>query len=69
VLNPSAETFTAEELATALALRQSVTPDRETVRRLNRRDQCPHQPACASLPICVERIAWYLRHRQELHAL
>lgn len=29
---------------------------------------CPHQPACPTLAVCVEEIAWYLRHRIEIHA-
>lgn len=69
--NPSrsAETFSAEELAAARRLRRSVWPDPETRRKLNRDDQCPHQPMCLSVQVCIEEIAWWLRHRAEFAAL
>ncbi len=66
--SPSAETFSAEELRRAQQLRQTVWPDPETRLKLNRDDQCPHQPMCPSLQVCVEDIAWYLRHRTALEA-
>lgn len=54
--------FTVEELEYAAALRQSVSPAPD----VRRRDRCPHTPACSSIEVCIEAIAWYLRHRAEL---
>lgn len=58
--DPHEPPFTEAELAHALKLRQSVTPDRRTTRRT---DQCPHTPACEGVDMCIERIAWYLRYQ------
>lgn len=34
-----------------------------------RGDTCPHAPPCPTVQVCVEEVAWYLRHRRELHEL
>ncbi len=28
-------------------------------------DTCPHTPGCPTVAVCVDEIAWYLRHRVE----
>lgn len=58
--------FTEAELEHALDLRQRVTPDPSVAHQLGRADRCPHQPECESLTVCVERIAWYLRHQRAI---
>jgi len=60
----SSEHFTEDEYAEALRLRTTVTSASD----LRRRDDCPHTPPCPNVRICLEEIAWYLRHRVELHA-
>ncbi len=55
------EHFSREELAQAVYWRGHFCP---TIR--GRSDHCPHTPPCPNVPICLEEIAWYLRHRQEL---
>ena len=32
----------------------------------SRGDICPHTPMCPNDEICIENIAWYLRHQQEI---
>lgn len=60
----ASETFTADELARARELREMVGP-----RKVDERiDSCPHTPPCPSVKICIEEIAWYLRHKAELDA-
>lgn len=56
------ETFSAEELAEAYRLRRFVTP----APTLKRRDHCPHATPCPNGRVCVEEIAWYLRHQAEI---
>lgn len=60
------ESFTPEELERALELRNRFGPDPATIRETGRTDHCPHRPACPSVQVCVEEIAWYLRHQAEL---
>lgn len=56
------EMFSADELAAARQLRESVGP----VKVGDRIDSCPHTPACLNVYVCIEEIAWYLRHKSEL---
>ena len=72
MLNPSGEhpfdpteQFSVEELQSALEWRQSIQP---SDLRTHRRDLCPHRPPCPTVAVCVEEIAWYLRHRKDLDA-
>jgi hypothetical protein len=58
----SGEHYTAEELAWALAFRQSVLPDTT----LRRRDHCPHVEVCPDLQTCLRYLAWYRRHQQAI---
>jgi len=58
------ETFTGEELARAYELRRFVSP----APTLKRRDHCPHVPPCPNARVCIEEIAWYLRHQAEIEA-
>lgn len=58
--------FSEDELAHALDLRQRVTGDISIAVQLDRRDRCPHQPQCESITACVEAIAWYLRHQDAI---
>lgn len=58
------EAFSAVELERAADLRGSVPPTRRGLSRVF--DQCPHSPACPSVKICIEEIAWYVRHRTNL---
>lgn len=58
------ETFSGDELAEAYRLRRFVTP----ASTLKRRDSCPHTPACPNARVCIEEIAWYLRHQAEIEA-
>ena len=51
--------FSTEELEVAIEWRQRhahMTP--------KRRDHCPHAARCESVPDCLEKIAWYFRHRR-----
>lgn len=59
-----AEKFSDDELARAAELRTSVPAVRRG--RSNVFDQCPHTPACPNVKVCIEEIAWYLRHRTNL---
>ncbi len=59
---PSVETFTEDELHHAAALRSSVTP----AQNIRRRDRCPHRTPCPNTRVCIEEIAWYLRHQREI---
>ncbi len=58
------EVFSAEELERARQLRLEVGPQKVG----DRLDSCPHTPACPSVSICIEEIAWYLRHKFEIEA-
>lgn len=58
------ETFSAEEIERARELRDLVGP----VKTKDRFDSCPHTPPCPTEAICLEEIAWYLRHKTELDA-
>lgn len=58
------ETFSADEITEAYRLRRFVTP----APGLKRRDSCPHLTPCPSVRVCVEEIAWYLRHQVEIEA-
>ena len=61
------ERFTDAELDDARFWRaQYCEPD---ARYTTRRDRCPHSPPCPSERVCVEEIAWFLRHRTELMTL
>lgn len=61
--NPT-ETFTEAELEHATDLRQRCRP---TLRKeTGQFDRCPHTPACEDVLICIERIAWFVRHWREL---
>jgi hypothetical protein len=53
--------FTEDELADALDWRQG-----RGHMTVVRPDMCPHPRPCASVADCVERIAWYLRHRRAI---
>ena len=64
----STETFSRDELHAAFELRQRIAPDRDTILKTKRRDHCPHTPRCPNGRVCVEEIAWYLRHRVRLQA-
>lgn len=59
-----AETFSEAELAEAYRLRKFVTP----APTLRRRDSCPHPQPCPNVRVCIEEIAWYLRHKAEIEA-
>lgn len=61
-----AETFSAAEIDDAKRWRLLATPDRMTRKQLGRTDNCPHQPQCPNVRVCLEEIAWYLRHQKEL---
>lgn len=56
------EVFSGAELAEAARLRKFVTPHPS----LRRRDHCPHATPCPNGRVCVEEIAWYLRHQQRI---
>ncbi len=58
------ERFSQEELQDAMDLRDKIQPDPY----LRRRDQCPHTELCPNVAMCIEAIAWYLRHRDEIEA-
>lgn len=58
------ETFSQDELTEAYRLRRFVTPSPS----LKRRDSCPHLTPCPNVRVCVEEIAWYLRHQTEIEA-
>lgn len=60
----SSEVFSVDELTEAARLRQRVTP----LHNLKRRDSCPHTPPCPGARVCIEEIAWYLRHRKDIEA-
>lgn len=57
--------FSVDEYQAAMTLRQSTIP----FPWLKRRDLCPHALACGNVTECVERIAWYLRHRRTIEGL
>jgi hypothetical protein len=50
--------FSEAELDKALDWRQ-----RHSKKTAARPDLCPHEEVCESLQDCVEKIAWYFRHR------
>lgn len=58
------EKFSEHELARAADLRATVPATRRGFSKVF--DQCPHTPACPNVRVCIEEIAWYLRHRPEL---
>ncbi len=58
----ASEKFSAGELERARDWRTEVGP--RTVG--DRTDSCPHTPACPNARVCIEEIAWYLRHKREL---
>ena len=57
------EKFSSDELTAALDLRSSVEGKRRPGGVI---DQCPHTPACPTVDVCIEEIAWYLRHKTQL---
>ncbi len=59
-----AEKFSLDDLSTAARLRQSHPKTRRGDSMIF--DQCPHTPACSTVAVCIEEIAWYLRHKHEI---
>lgn len=54
------ETYSDEDLARAKHFRMMFKPSH------GRPDRCPHAPVCPNMRVCLESIAWYLRHYQEI---
>lgn len=58
----AAETFTIEDIDKAKHFRSYVKP------RIGRPDHCPHDPRCPNVTVCLEEIAWYIRHMREIES-
>ncbi len=56
--------FTADEIANAIAWQKKVLIHYHGAREC----QCPHNGCCESISECLEQLAWYFRHRQDIHA-
>ena len=59
--DPHEPPFTEEELLVAMELRQVYGHPQP-----GRPDKCPHAILCANVADCVEKVAWYLRHREAI---
>lgn len=68
VVNPAEPPFSPAELEHAADL---LSRNRMGRRPENggKMDRCPHTPECPNVIICIEEVAWFIRHHEEIRDL